>query len=535
MKSFRLNELRRLYPLWKIFSTRLRIAFILLTILMVVAAALEALTIGAILPLLSALTDPNFILEVDHPFKIDWLPVASDQENLRKYLIGAFAALALCSGLLRLILIRLIAEIAFRVGSRVGEEAYAKTIVQPVAFHDARDSSEIVNAVTTKSTTVIYGTVLPILDILSLSVILIGLTSVVIFIDPFIAGGVFISIGFTYWLFFSYSKPKINESGSTVAQKSNQLIQTVKESHGLIREILLYNLQGRMMRTFTRQNRQLRSAQKELQWLASCPRYIFETAGLLAFSAAAYFLSSSSDKLLDAVPTLGAIAFGAQRMLPTFQQIYANFVALNGNWASYKDVLDLLKLPSYESEQRQTGALNFESEIRFRDVSFKYEETREPILENINFSIRRGQRVCILGGSGEGKSTLLDIILGLKVPDAGFLTVDGVLIEEKNIGQWQQLLACVSQEVFLMNNSVLANVSFEEMDTEPTVLELRRACSLAQAESFIEGLARGYHTQLGENGATISGGQKQRLGLARAIYRELVRRKTKPDNNSSYS
>ena len=152
-----------------------------------------------------------------------------DQENLRKYLIGAFAVLALCSGFLRLILIRLIAEIAFKVGSRVGEEVYAKKWDQPISFHDARDSSGICIA-TAKSTTVITDGLADSRHSKLECDPNFGLTSVVIFIDPLIAGYFSFPLAYIYWLFFFYSKPKINKSGSIVAQKSNQLIQTVKEN-----------------------------------------------------------------------------------------------------------------------------------------------------------------------------------------------------------------------------------------------------------------------------------------------------------------
>jgi ATP-binding cassette subfamily B protein len=252
------------------------------------------------------------------------------------------------------------------------------------------------------------------------------------------------------------------------------------------------------------------------------PRFVIEAAGMILLAALALIIADREGGLAGALPILGALALGAQRLLPLIQQVYYGWSAYAGNRAVAGDVLNLLGMPVPEHATvvaKRAAPLSFKREIRIEGVSFAYSGRSEPALSAVSLTIPRGARVALIGQTGSGKSTLADLLMGLLEPGSGQILVDGVPLVGEARRAWRQSIAHVPQAIFLADTSVERNIAFgvapEQIDRDRVVDAARRA----ELHSFLAGLPDGYQTPVGERGVRFSGGQRQRLGIARAIYK----------------
>jgi len=244
-----------------------------------------------------------------------------------------------------------------------------------------------------------------------------------------------------------------------------------------------------------------------------------EPIGMILIAIMAYSMTQRSDGLNGVVPVLGALALGAQRLLPALQQSYSAVINIKGEQQSMYDVLDLLEQPLPDMAAVSTP-LDFKEEIRMENLGFRYEGGTPWVLRNINLTIPKGSRMGFIGTTGSGKSTLLDIVMGLLLPSEGNLVVDGQQLTGENRTGWQAHVAHVPQHIYLSDSTIEENIAFGvekgKIDTE----RVKRAAQQAQISSSIEEWPDKYQTFVGERGVRLSGGQRQRIGIARALYKE---------------
>jgi ATP-binding cassette subfamily B protein len=265
----------------------------------------------------------------------------------------------------------------------------------------------------------------------------------------------------------------------------------------------------------------LRKAQANITIISGSPRYGIEALGMILIALMAYSLSLESNGLAIAIPTLGAFALGAQRMLPILQQAYSSWTFMRGGQAFLRDTLELLEqpMPDFFYIQPQ-NPISFNNEMSFDNISFRYSVESPWVLQGLNLTITKGGRIGFIGITGSGKSTLLDIIMGLLLPVNGGLVIDGVKIDQHNHRSWQAHIAHVPQSIFLSDTSIAENIAFGVPLDEIDYARVRRAAKSAQISDTIELLEQGYDTIVGERGIRLSGGQRQRIGIARALYKQ---------------
>jgi ATP-binding cassette subfamily B protein len=264
----------------------------------------------------------------------------------------------------------------------------------------------------------------------------------------------------------------------------------------------------------------MRHAEGENIFINQAPRYVMEALGMALIAAFVLFLSRHGG-VMEALPILALLALGAQRLLPLMQQLYGNWSVMVGSKAALVDVLNLLEQPlPINASLPEPAPLLLRESIRFEDVSFQYTSNSPWILKDVNLTINKGARVGIIGGTGSGKSTALDLLMSMLQPTLGRVMVDGRLIDPINQRSWQRNIAHVPQSIFLSDASISQNIAFgvpvELIDME----RVRKAAQQAQLSDFIESSQEGYNTFIGERGVRLSGGQRQRIGIARALYKE---------------
>jgi ATP-binding cassette subfamily B protein len=246
-----------------------------------------------------------------------------------------------------------------------------------------------------------------------------------------------------------------------------------------------------------------------------------EAFGMTLIALLAYILSAQNSGGGMVIPILGALALGAQRLLPILQQLYGSWAAVKGGQETLRDIVILLEQPMPEHWLLKCSeSIKFESSIFLEKVSFRYSNTLPWVLKDVSLKIKRGSRVGIIGATGSGKSTLLDILMMLLSPTVGNLKVDGVEINSKNCRQWQSHIAHVPQSIFLADKTVAENIAFGIPIENIDFSKLELAASKAQIAESIRSWEDGYYTNVGEGGVRLSGGQRQRIGIARALYRD---------------
>jgi ATP-binding cassette subfamily B protein len=234
----------------------------------------------------------------------------------------------------------------------------------------------------------------------------------------------------------------------------------------------------------------------------------------------AYYLTATRGGVAGAIPVLGALALGAQRLMPLMQQTYQGWVFVTSHRQVLMDVVSLLQQPVPNETQVHVSPLPFEREIRLEQVSFRYQPDLPLVLQGIDIAIPLGARVGFAGTTGSGKSTLIDLLMGLLQPSTGQIRVDGTPLTGTMRLAWQRNIAHVPQAIFLADESFAENIAFGVPAKDIDLARVRRAAQQAQIADFIESSTKGYASMVGERGVRLSGGQRQRIGIARALYKQ---------------
>jgi ABC-type multidrug transport system fused ATPase/permease subunit len=509
------------YQLWQCLGSTRRRQFWLLLMLMIFTSFAEMLTIGAVMPFLAALTEPSrvFDLPVAQPFIR--LIGLSDASELLAPLTVLFILAAIFAGIMRLTLLRASILFSFAVGSELCNSVYRRTLHQPYLVHLERNSSEVINGVSIKTNEVIFYILIPTLNFIGGIVLLISLVSVLIFLAPISAISVFLIFGLMYAVVVKRIKGRLKVNSQNIALESNKTIQYLQEGLGGIRDILIDGTQEVFCAIYRNADQALRRAQGSNQFISVSPRFIMEAAAMVLIACVAYVVAQQSDGITETIPILAALALGMQRMLPASQQVYQAWSTIQGTQVSLQDTLELLKqpLPSHVDESSQI-ALEFKRELSLNGISFRYKPEAPYILKNIDLVIPKGSRIGIIGTTGSGKTTLIDIVMGLLDPTEGVMVVDGEKITSRNLKSWRKHIGHVPQSVFLTDGTVQENIAFGVPADAVDAMRVHRAAGKAQLATTIEAWPLRYQNFVGERGSHLSGGQQQRVGIARALYKE---------------
>jgi ATP-binding cassette subfamily B protein len=295
----------------------------------------------------------------------------------------------------------------------------------------------------------------------------------------------------------------------------------LQDGLGGIRDITMDGTQNIFYEAFVKSDRGLRYSQANVQIFTQTPRYLIESIFIVSVALIALNLSSGAG-FLDSIPIMGALALAAQRILPLLQQLYASYMTMKGGKDSFKEVVLFLEKNSIDVlNLLDTATLNFDVSIKLVNVSFRYGDNLPWVLKGVNLEIKKGQCIGIIGPTGGGKTTLLDIVLGLLLPTSGDIEIDGIKIDSsKSMKLWRKNVAHVPQTIFLADSDIKGNIAFGfESSDEEKIID---AATNAQIHEEITRMKDGYLTQVGERGIRLSGGQLQRIAIARALYKTRI-------------
>lgn len=507
--------------LWHHLSRRRQRQFVLLLGLMLVSAFSEVVSLGALLPFLGILIAPDRVF--NHPIVTDVAQFfgITSADQLVLPLTIAFATAALTAGAIRILFLWAGTKIAFASGADLGIEVYRRTLYQPYRVHVARNSSEVISGITIKVNSVVFGVLLPLLTSVSSIMLLFAILFVLIAIDPVVASVTAVSFGASYALITWLARHRLKRNSQRIASEQTQVVKALQEGLGGIRDVLLDGTQPVYCDIYRQADHQLRQAQGNNVFIGGSPRYAMEALGMALIAALAYVLSRHAGGIASALPLLGALAFGAQRLLPAMQQSYNAWVSMAGSHATLADAIELLDQPlPAEMLQPVPRPLSFQDAIRFDAVRFSYTGDCPWVLDGLNLTIPKGARVGFVGSTGSGKSTALDLLMGLLIPTEGEVLVDGQPLSGSRLRAWQRTIAHVPQSIYLADTTLAENIAFGVPRKEIDMERVKKVSRQAQIADYIEGRPKGYQALVGERGIRLSGGQRQRIGIARALYKQ---------------
>lgn len=506
--------------LWRHVGLRRRRQLGLLLLLMLLASFAEIISIGAVLPFLGVLTAPERIFQHTAAQYIIKILKITSPEQLFLPISIIFGVAVAVTGAMRLILSWISTRVSFAAGADLSINVYRRTLYQPYAVHCGRNSSEIISGISSKTNTVIYGVIHPLLTLIGSSLMLLAIILVLLLVEPVVALATFVGFGLIYASIAELTRRQLASDSQRISVESNQVIKSLQEGLGGVRDVLLDGSQSTFCQIYRGADQRLRRAQGNQMFIAQSPRYAVEALGMALIAAVAYFLTQQPNGIAKAIPVLGALAVGAQRMLPVLQQAYASWTSIQGNHSLLKDTLELLAQPlPAHADQPELVPLPFTEKISLRRLGFRYDPQTPFVIRDINLDINKGSRVGIIGSTGSGKSTLLDIVMGLLDPVEGLLEVDGCPVVSKNQRAWQMHIAHVPQVIFLTDGTVAENIAFGVPKAEIDFQRVQQAAKQAKIADTINSWAKQYQTTVGERGIRLSGGQRQRIGIARALYK----------------
>lgn len=516
------STLNLLVELWGHLRSRRRVQLVSLLLLMIVSGLAELLSLGAVLPFLAFLANPE--LAVRQPWAQNLILFLGYKQdgNLVLLVTVAFALAAVLAAVIRLLNLWLNGRLAAAVGSELSCEAYRRTLYQPYEVHVSRNSSAIISGSTTQIARTV-GAITDLLQLITAILVASGLLAGLLLVNWHVALTAALLCGSIYGLIALTVRRELVRNSDLIANASKQQIKALQEGLGAIRDVLLNGNQAAYIDIYRKSDLPQRELQARNQYLSLFPRYSLEALGLVSIALLGGLMVQAGGSNAGVIPLLGVFALGAQRLLPALQQIYNGWTGLKANSADLAAVLLMLNQP-IAPRVCVTEPLKLNKQLRLESVHYRYGPDQPEVVRGLDLEIYNGECIGIVGSTGSGKSTIIDILMGLLAPAYGRLLVDGLDLHDpnhpENLIAWRAGISHVPQSIFLADASIAENIAFGEPIHDIDMERVRLAANQAQLGAFIESSLDGYNTFVGERGVRLSGGQRQRLGIARALYKK---------------
>ncbi len=429
-----------------------------------------------------------------------------------------FVILLSLSNILRAILVYIYLQFCEKVGEMISVNLYKYYLNQNYKFILNKDTSEFVNNFMQDIPRFVSQVLVPLLQINSQILVILLLTSSLIFLNPISAICSFILIGFLYILTIIYARQSLKRNSINLSQFSEKRLSLLKEGFGLFKWLKVSKKEEVFHSEFSGVINKIHKILLVNQSVALIPRYILEFITIVALALISVITYMYSNDFLSVIPQIGIFGVAGLKLLPALQQVYVGVTRYNAN----SSVIDTLYAPVIEANQanyknvREVNKIQVNKCIELKNVSFSY-TNKKKILDNVNIKIDSKTFSAIIGSSGSGKTTLIDIILGIIEPSDGEIFIDNNKIEFKKYQTQNKKITFVPQEIYLTNSSIADNIIFGELFEEKKVIQVLK---LVDLWDHVKSCPNGIHEFIGENGINLSGGQKQKVGLARALYHD---------------
>jgi ABC-type multidrug transport system fused ATPase/permease subunit len=477
--------------------------------------------VGAIMPLVQLLTSPE---TADSNRLIEWVLTTFELELTSQFVlwfgIGVLFIFVAGNALLAFVMWQSIIFSRF-MGYNLSRRLYDTYIWQNYAYFLDHNSAELAKNLFSELSHVTSSALKPLMDMLVQGLLALGLVVFLVALNPLVASLVAGVMGGGYAVVYLLSRSIVGRAGRVKVRKTREKYRVAMDSFGAMKEMKLLGLEPRYSANFARASYLLERARGRTSAVSKLPKYVLESiafGGILAAGLVAYMAGEGGSSLL---PLLSAYIVAGYRMLPAFQGVFAGLASIKGSQPSVMLILNELEgYKNINPKERTERRIPFEDRIDIDTVTFSYDNTSRPVLKDIEWSIEKNTTVGIAGPTGCGKTTLVDVLAGLLVPQQGHIRIDGVDLSTVDMQEWRNHIGYVPQNIYLSDTSISKNIAFGLPDEEIDQGQVEFCAKLANLHDFVTTLDHGYETTLGERGIRLSGGQRQRIGIARALYRD---------------
>ncbi len=514
--SEKLHEIRR------VISRKRKLQFVLTLLSILTNAFFEIVSLAAVVPFLSVLSSPQTFMESGTARKFAPMVGVTDAAQAVALVCITFAIITVVSAAIRTVTIIVNSQFTLALGADLSRIVFERTLHQPYSSHAKQNSAAVIANVTQNVGAFVGGILSPSVQFLTSSLTVLGILTTLYIINWWVALTASIVFGGAYFGIVRMNKARYARNSSIVVAAQDDIVKALQEGLGAIRDVIIDGNQEFYSRTYSVADRRSRNAQNDSYIRSATPKYILEAVGMLMICTVAFVLSKGESKLLGAVPVLGALAMGAQRLLPAMQVAFGSYSAIVGNMFGLDRIVEVLR--SHQAKVCPSDVIpsGVGKSVRFDDVVFQYTPEAPLVLRELSFEIKRGERIGVIGATGSGKSTTMDLLLGLLQPTSGQILIDGDPLVGDKVIAWQKSLSHVPQVIYLADASIAENIAFGLPKDKIDMEQVRKAARLAQIAEHIETLDAGYDTFVGERGIRMSGGQRQRIGIARALYKNAT-------------
>lgn len=497
--------------------------------LVLIMALVEMLGVASIMPFIALLSNPE-VLDTNRYLSAVYRGLGFGSKDTFLVFVGASTLILLVgSVILRAVTLwfqlRFINMQTHIVGSRL-VEFYLR---QPYEWFLRRSSSDIGANVLAEVTNVLQGAVYSFMVLFANSVVVILLMLLLVVVDPLLAAIVVLVLGGTYSAVFLFVRRHVGQLGSVRVRANRERHQAVQEAFVGIKDIKVAGVESTFLDRFRRPSEHMARASISSAIISELPSYFMQVVVFGGMLLVVIYLIMARGSLQDALPFISLYALAGYRLLPSLQGAYRNVTAMRFNIPAleilHRDICEFeLATPAIGMQAdkgRRSAPLGLRRTLELRDLSYRYPGAEQCALNGVSLTIQANSTVALVGSTGTGKTTAVDVILGLLRPTEGQLLTDGQVITDANIRSWRRTIGYVPQSIFLTDDTVAANIAFGigSADVDPRAIE--RAARIANLHEFvIADLPDGYETEIGERGVRLSGGQRQRIGIARALYHD---------------
>jgi ABC-type multidrug transport system fused ATPase/permease subunit len=494
----------------------------LLLIMIIIMAFLDVIGVASILPFMAVLTNENLIEKnsiLNAMFQASKIfGIETNQEFLSALGAIVFVLLIISlafKALTTYVQARFVQMQEYSIGKRLIE----RCLHQPYSWFLSRNSSDLGKTILSEVSQVVTYGITPLMELVAKSMISIVLIVLLIIVDPKLALIIGLSLTVVYLLIFNFVSNYLHRTGKKRLTNNELRFIAVNEAFGAIKEIKVGGLEQKYVNDFSNSAEIFASSQASAKIISQIPRYFLEAFAFGGILLIIIYKMTQTGSFNNVLPIVSLYVFAGYRLMPALQQIYGSFTSLSFVSASLDKLYDELKNHKLVNENQNPGFLAVNKKITLKNVYYNYPNTSRTALKDINLTIAAKSKVGIVGVTGSGKTTTVDIILGLLEPQKGMLEVDEKIITKQNVRSWQRSVAYVPQYIYLSDDTVAANIAF---GVEPKKINqdmIEKSAKIAELHKFVtDELPKQYQTIIGERGIRLSGGERQRIGIARALY-----------------
>ena len=498
-----------------------RIAGLKLICFMVIGMALETLSVGLVIPAIALLTQQNAVNK--YPFVqsiLQWF----DNPTQADVAVGGMVLLLV----IYIIKTTFLAYLSFRqtgfayaVQARLSQQLFTTYLHQPYAFHLQRNTAQLIENSVGEIGIFTHNAMLPSVILVTETLVLIGLTCLMFFVEPFGALIVMLVIGSATFIFYRITRVRIARWGVRRQYHDGLRIQHLQQGLGAAKDVKLLGREDFFLESYRNHNYESANVARLQSTLQQIPRLWLELLAVIGMTLLVVIMIAQGREMTSIVPTLGLFAIASFRLMPSANRVLGAMQSLRFGLTVVNRLFDEMKLsiPNYDKQKQEEVGATFQYEIRLGNLRYTYPGAQVPAIKDVSIVIPKGATIGFVGSSGSGKSTLIDVILGLYLPSSGCIEVDGQNIQ-KNMRRWQNQIGYVPQSIYLTDDTLRNNISFGIATDKIDEVAVQRAVVSAQLEEFTNSLPEGLDTIVGERGVRLSGGQRQRIGIARALYHD---------------